>query len=633
VKRLICCYGLLLLALNLFFPVTHAQAMPPHDRLQEGINKGLVGLPNFMRDPELAVQLGINQPFRLMEPQPVPLTGSIKALVVLVDFSDKVHTVTASFFDSLVFAAPVAGRGSVRDYFSEVSYGQVDIVMVNAPSALGWVRAPQTNSYYTYGGYGTDAPYPNNCQKLAEDIVDAVSGVVNFANYDNNGDGECEPIMIVHAGPGAEYTGSVNDIWSHSWQMRYPRTLNGKIVKKYVIMPEYYATMSSSSSDMGIGVFCHEMGHGFWGVPDLYDRDYTSYGIGNWTLMASGSWNGPARKGESPAWPDAWTRIQMGFVSPTTVATDGNKSIPQALNNPAPAQTVLKLTSDLLGDGEYFLLENRQQVSGAYDEYLPGNGLLIWHVDELMNTYGYGNDYECTNNAPCSCPSQHYLVALQQADGQLHLEKKLNKGDTADPFPGSGVKRAWTGATTPSSGSWYTCQDTGIGATNISNSAAVMTADLTVSGTPPPTVTLNQALDNPTLVFTTGGDRGWFGQTAVYQSGAGASAAQSGLITHSQASWFQTSVTGPNTISFWWKVSSEANYDYLRFYIDGTEQAGKISGNVDWEKKTFTIPAGSHTLKWQYSKDGSVNSGSDCGWVDQVTTPRSSVGPLFLLLN
>ena len=134
-KRLICCYGLLLLALNLFFPVSHAQAMPPHDRLQEGIDKGLIGLPNFLRDPELAVQLGINQPFRQKEPQAVPLTGTIRALAVLVDFSDKTHTVTASFFDSLVFAAPVPGRGSVRDYFAEVSYGQVDIVTVNAPSA------------------------------------------------------------------------------------------------------------------------------------------------------------------------------------------------------------------------------------------------------------------------------------------------------------------------------------------------------------------------------------------------------------------------------------------------------------------------------------------------------------------
>ncbi len=56
----------------------------------------------------------------------------------------------------------------------------------------------------------------------------------------------------------------------------------------------------------------------------------------------------------------------------------------------------------------------------------------------------------------------------------------------------------------------------------------------------------------------------------------------------------------------------------MRFYIDGIEQAGRISGNVDWQQKTYTIRSGTHTLKWAYTKDGSVNRGSDTGWVDKV---------------
>ena len=76
-------------------------------------------------------------------------------------------------------------------------------------------------------------------------------------------------------------------------------------------------------------------------------------------------------------------------------------------------------------------------------------------------------------------------------------------------------------------------------------------------------------------------------------------------------------MTGPGTISFWWKVSSESNYDFLRFYIGSAEQQ-RISGNVDWQEESFEVPAGTHTLKWQYDKDGSVTHGYDCGWVDQV---------------
>ena len=72
------------------------------------------------------------------------------------------------------------------------------------------------------------------------------------------------------------------------------------------------------------------------------------------------------------------------------------------------------------------------------------------------------------------------------------------------------------------------------------------------------------------------------------------------------------------TLKFYWKVSSQQNSDYLEFYIDGTLQSGRISGEVDWTLKTYTISSGIHTLKWCYVKDYSGSSGDDCGWVDFV---------------
>ncbi len=127
---------------------------------------------------------------------------------------------------------------------------------------------------------------------------------------------------------------------------------------------------------------------------------------------------------------------------------------------------------------------------------------------------------------------------------------------------------------------------------------------------------LPDAIDQPGWSVSTGGNANWVPQTTVTNDGV--DAAKSGTITHSQTSWMQTSVTGPGTLSFYWRVSSEANYDFLRFYIDGVEQSGAISGSVNWTQKTYSITAGSHTLKWAYTKDGSVSSGSDAGWVDQV---------------
>ena len=453
--------------------------MPPHPRLLEEYEAGRMPVPDFVTNPDLLRAKGIDSPA-----EPVPLLGSLKALAVVVDFSDKVGTVTASYFDTMVFALPVAGRGSVYDYFDEVSYGQIDIVTVNLPSSMGWKLAPQTYAYYVNSNYCIYGTYPNNCQKLAEDIVDAVNSVVDFSDYDNDGNGYAEPIMIIHAGRGAEYTGSTSDIWSHSWELYSAKNYDGVTIADYVIMPEYWSTVSAGTSDMTIGVFAHEMGHGFWGLPDLYDRDYTSRGIGRWSLMAGGSWNGgTATGGDSPAWPDAWSRIQMGILTPTTISSNATgRSIPQAYNNPSPAETILKLDSATLGTDEYFLLENRQQVSGAYDQYLPGAGLFVWHVDEAMWSYSLQNDYECRTQPNYTCSdTQHFLVRLAQADGVLHLENKSNQGDSGDPFPGTTVNRSFTMLTDPESSSYYTSAASCIGVTNISNSLPTMTADLQVS--------------------------------------------------------------------------------------------------------------------------------------------------------
>ena len=134
--------------------------------------------------------------------------------------------------------------------------------------------------------------------------------------------------------------------------------------------------------------------------------------------------------------------------------------------------------------------------------------------------------------------------------------------------------------------------------------------------TPPPVGNLGDAVDNSNLNWTTGGTGNWFLQTAqAYSDG---DAAQSADIDHNQNSWIQTVVTGPGTISFYWKVSSESRYDFLKFFIDATEQSGKISGNVNWQQKQFSVPSGNHTLKWMYSKDHSVSNGSDAAWLDKV---------------
>ncbi|MCK4761635.1 MAG: PKD domain-containing protein [Candidatus Aminicenantes bacterium] len=133
--------------------------------------------------------------------------------------------------------------------------------------------------------------------------------------------------------------------------------------------------------------------------------------------------------------------------------------------------------------------------------------------------------------------------------------------------------------------------------------------------TAPAADAIAEAVDYPALTFSLSGNGDWFPQTTTTYFDGGA--AESANIVDSQTTTMETTISGKTSVKFYWKVSSESNYDYLRFYIDGVEQ-DQISGTVDWTQKTYTVSSGAHTLKWSFTKDGSVSSGSDTGWVDKL---------------
>ncbi len=290
-------YFLLILLLVINNLYIYAQ-MPPHPLLLDKINKGEIIKPYALSNLDMIRSKGVDKPWsapkqqmlnkqngisRMFGPQTVP-SGSWKALAVLVKFTDKDSQVNATYFDNLLFGQ---STGTVRDYYNKVSYSNLDIITVNLPSTIGWITAPQPYSYYVNGNNG-EGSYPQNSQKLVEDIVNLIDPVIDFSQYDNDGDGYVDALFIVHSGSGAEHTGNNNDIWSHSWTTHTIPILDGVQIFHYSIEPEYW----ENPGDMTCGVFAHEMGHSVFGLPDLYDTDYSSMGLGKWSLMAGGSWNG-----------------------------------------------------------------------------------------------------------------------------------------------------------------------------------------------------------------------------------------------------------------------------------------------------------------------------------------------------
>ncbi|MCK4224588.1 MAG: M6 family metalloprotease domain-containing protein [candidate division Zixibacteria bacterium] len=443
-------------------------AMPPHPDLEKKMILGEVPVPEHLLNPRFMQEKGIDQPSLHPASEVYPTgtgpVGSFKALVLLVDFSDNPSSVNGSFFDTLILENQ---QGCVHHYYQEVSYGALDIITVNLPSATGWKTAPETYVYYVNGLHGMGA-YPQNSQKLVEDLVALADPVVDFSDYDNDSDGYVDALIVVHTGPGAELTQNPNDIWSHKWSVPWPWTAaDGVKVRDYTIQPEYWY----SPYDMTCGVYCHELGHVF-GLPDLYDTDYSSYGIGQWSLMAGGSWNGYL--GDSPAHPDAWCMTKLGYVSATVVASNtSDVEIPAIENSPV----AYKLWTSGSPLNEYFLVVNRQKT--GYDSALPHHGLLIWHVDESIGDYG-ANDDEWY---PGHTSYGHYKVALEQSDGLWELESTIPFGYvnySNDPYPRSLNQRTFNGSSAPNSQS-YAETETYVAVANISNSGDTITCDLFVS--------------------------------------------------------------------------------------------------------------------------------------------------------
>ncbi|MCK5642060.1 MAG: M6 family metalloprotease domain-containing protein, partial [Gammaproteobacteria bacterium] len=214
-----------------------------------------------------------------------PQIDTVRAIVILVDFDDNVSTRSAWEFDQLLFSKGfVIPTGSMRDFYWENSYQTFEFL----GDVAGWYRMPQDYTYYTFGANGF-GPYPNNAQKLVEDAVDAADPDVDFSLYASGS--YVDALFVVHAGPGAEATGNDWHIWSHRSSIN-PRYKDGVWISDYSMEPE---VRGSALVDMG--VFSHEFGH-MLGLPDLYDGDYTSEGLGSWTLMAGGSWN---NNGHTPA--------------------------------------------------------------------------------------------------------------------------------------------------------------------------------------------------------------------------------------------------------------------------------------------------------------------------------------------
>ena len=193
-----------------------------------------------------------------------------------------------------------------------------------------------------------------------------------------------------------------------------PPKVDGKLVGAYhngaggyAQFGEIHQSWSSDKHMATMGIMVHELGHLVFGLPDLYDTDSSSSGVGAFCLMSYGSWgksNSATYAGQTPVLPCAFIKHNRGWVKAYTISSGTRGMYAAGSPYATSANTVCKRPTLL--SQQYFLVENRTPV--GYDAGLQRflgttfGGVAIWHVDETMS----GNSSDA-----------HRKVDLEEADG------------------------------------------------------------------------------------------------------------------------------------------------------------------------------------------------------------------------
>lgn len=327
--------------------------------------------------------------------------GERHQLTVLAEFNDRPfkgdEAATIAQWNKIFNAKNLSEapfKGSVHDYFYAQSYGDFDLTF-----DLVYVKVK--GDAKKYASDATD----ENSRFLVQDIMEVLqTRDIDWSLYDWNGDGFVNQLLIVYAGHGMNDTKGDDLIWPHQWWMSdhfqdgeqepycdpIPVTYNNKEYKVdcYCALQEL-----TKNDDYGsFGTICHEYTHCF-GFPDFYNSS-RSY-LGAWELMDSGNYNG---EGYSPAGYSAHERWLMGWLTPTELTTTTTVTNMPALSDEPQAYLIRN-------DGfpnEYYIVENRQQ--DGWDASLPGNGIIVFHVDYDADLWVSTRAYVNTSSR------QHYLI-------------------------------------------------------------------------------------------------------------------------------------------------------------------------------------------------------------------------------
>ena len=304
---------------------------------------------------------------------PSSTPSSFKGLIILAEFADRSfqEAHTTELYQRMAneedFVHELGFQGSVHDYFKDQSGGQFLLDF----DVVGPVKLSLDYAYY--GENDADGQDLRAGEMVAE-ACKLAAKEVDYDNYDWDGDGEVEQVVVLFAGQGEHCCEDAATIWPHEYLLEdsdYGRTLrlDGVTISTYACCSE----LGLDGHIDGIGTLCHEFSHCL-GIPDMYDtEDNGCFGMSCWDIMDYGCYNG---NGFTPCSYTCYERMICGWKQPVTLTNERKVSDMQPLSDGGNTYIIYNRNSP----NEYYLLENRQQV--GWDRALPGSGLLVLHVDE-----------------------------------------------------------------------------------------------------------------------------------------------------------------------------------------------------------------------------------------------------------
>lgn len=353
-----------------------------------------------------------------------PRKGKVKILVFLVEFTD-VNFKTPDPQDYFTRQLNQEGfsedraTGSARDYFLAQSGGLFDPEFV----VLGPVKLAHNMAYYGGNDYWGNDQAP---EKMVIEAVKAMDGQIDYSQYDYNNDGKIDNVFVIYAGYGeADYRGKgyEDTVWPHNFEIRNGGFYDGKRLYGYTCANE----IAPDGIANGIGTFVHEFSH-VLGLPDLYNtsNSYDTSTPSEYDVMDYGPY---VNDGRTPPSYSSVERNAMGWMYPEEF-------------NGAESYTLEALTKSNEAyiipthkDNEFFIVENRQKE--GWDKYLPGHGMLIWHVTFNQSVWDSNN------------PSGSNPVGIDLVEAGGTANASYPSVMAKYPFPGTANVTSFTPDTRP----------------------------------------------------------------------------------------------------------------------------------------------------------------------------------------